>query len=132
MATDQPSHKASARQAHADGHPSGICLVFHGAGGHYLSQPPSPDAMAGQGAHPPSRQAMAGQAESQSYIELRGRRISLKALLIGVRKHPEQWGVHDINTNKLARLGRVYLKAGIAGTLEDTVPLWQIFKENTT
>ena len=29
---------AMARQAHADLHPSGICLVFHGAGGQYLSQ----------------------------------------------------------------------------------------------
>jgi hypothetical protein len=58
----------------------------------YLSQPPSPD-------------AMAGQAEPQSYIELRGNRIGLKALLLGGRKHPEQWGVHERNTSKFTRLG---------------------------
>jgi hypothetical protein len=42
---------------------------------------------------------MAGQAGSQSYIELRSNRISLKALPMGGRKHPAQWGVHDRNTS---------------------------------
>ena len=36
---------------------------------------------------------------SQSYIELRSNRISLKALPMGGRKRPAQWGVHDRKTS---------------------------------
>jgi hypothetical protein len=42
--------------------------------------------------------------EPQSYIELRNNRICLKALLLGGRENPEQWGVNNRNTSKLVFL----------------------------
>ncbi len=49
--------------------------------------------------------------ESQSYIEFRGNMVSLKALLLGGRKLPEQWGVHDRNRSKLIFLSMPLHKA---------------------